>query len=183
MPEQPTFPHRALVSRKIVDHEVDFQLVRHIGVNGVQEASELLRTMPAVRLGDDLAGGRIKGGKEPDGAVAAAIVRSALKLRSRTASRAHEKTLSASWSGVGLPIAAGPSPPGPRSTGVSTGRKHFHCLRRLPRFAPEHSTDNYYRPSACNADSQPSCRGFPRRGEGLLRRVPDCRLVQTPSDY
>jgi hypothetical protein len=54
---------------------------------------------------------------------------SVIAIRSRSASRAHKKTSSASWSGVGLPIAAGPRPPGPRPTGVSAGRKYFHCLQ------------------------------------------------------
>src|SRR5580704_14991191 len=62
---QPVPNDRCLVSAVVVEHEVNVQIVRHLGLNDVQTPAELHRAMAPVELTNDTAGLQIQCGKRP----------------------------------------------------------------------------------------------------------------------
>ena len=77
---EPALDPGMLVGAVVVDDEVDVEAGGHAGVDVLEEAQELLMTMPRLALGDDLAGGHVQGGKEVGGAMADVAVRDAFDV-------------------------------------------------------------------------------------------------------
>ena len=65
---EPALDLGVLVGAVVVDDEVDIEVGGHVGVDVLEEAQELLVTMPRLALGEDLAGGHVQGGEDGGGA-------------------------------------------------------------------------------------------------------------------
>ena len=77
---EPALDLGMLVGAVVVDDEVDVEVGGHAGVDVLEEAQELLMTMPWLALGDDLAGGHVQGGKEVGGTVTDVAMRDAFDV-------------------------------------------------------------------------------------------------------
>ena len=64
----------------VVEHDVDREVGRHAGVDGIEEAAELLRPMAWEAAPDHVAGGDIERGEQRGRAVAPIVVRAPLGL-------------------------------------------------------------------------------------------------------
>ena len=78
--KQPALDRRGLVGAVIIEDQVQFQVARHGGVDGFQEAAKLDRAVTAMELADHGAGFGVERGEQVDGAVAQVVRRAARGL-------------------------------------------------------------------------------------------------------
>lgn len=69
VPPKPSRHFRGFVCRIVVQHDMDFQAGRHLPLDPIQKAQELLMAMPAMVLANDFARGDIQGRKQRGGSV------------------------------------------------------------------------------------------------------------------
>ena len=74
MAEQPALDQRGFVGSVIVEHEMDFEMLRTLSVDGVEELSKLDATMTAMVFGDHFSALDVESGKQGGGAVANVVV-------------------------------------------------------------------------------------------------------------
>ena len=77
---EPVLDAGVLVGAIVVDDEVDVEVRRHVGIDVLEEAQELLVAVSRPALGEDPAGGNIQGSEEGGGAVADVAVRDAFDV-------------------------------------------------------------------------------------------------------
>ncbi len=75
MASKPASDTRRFVGPVIVEDQMHVELGRHLRVDGLEEAEELLAPMASMTLADDFASRDVEGGKQGRGAIAAVIVR------------------------------------------------------------------------------------------------------------
>ena len=78
MLQQPVLDRRGLVGGVVVQDQVQVQVLRHGGIDELEEPQELLVPVPPVVLGDHRAAGQVVGGEQAGGAVPDVVVRAAL---------------------------------------------------------------------------------------------------------
>jgi ELWxxDGT repeat protein len=78
--KQPSLDERGFVGSAVVEHEMDFCILRNVAIDGVEELAELDAAVTAVVLGDDLPGLDVEGCEEGRGAVPNVVVGPPLEL-------------------------------------------------------------------------------------------------------
>ena len=79
-PGEPVADQLGLVAAGVVEHDVDREVGRHAGVDGIEEAAELLRPVAWEAAPDHVAGGDIERGEQRGRTVALIVVRPPLGL-------------------------------------------------------------------------------------------------------
>ena len=77
---EPALDFDVFMGAVIVHDEVDIEVRGHVGVDVLQEAEELLMTVPSLALGEHLAGGHVEGGEEGGGPVTDVAMRDAFDV-------------------------------------------------------------------------------------------------------
>ena len=77
---EPALDFNVFMGAVIVDDEVDIEVRGHVGVDVLEEAEELLMTVPSLALGEHLASGHVEGGEEGGGAVTDVAMRDAFDV-------------------------------------------------------------------------------------------------------
>src|SRR5207244_10722655 len=80
MTQQPPLDERCLVRSVVVEHEMDFKILGHVAVDGVEELSKLDASVTSMILCDDLSALDVEGGKDRRGALADVVVGVAFDL-------------------------------------------------------------------------------------------------------
>src|SRR5688572_13570976 len=78
--KEPSLHCGRLVSRIVVENDVDHEIARNHGIDALQELEKLCRAMAAVTFADHLAGRDVEGSEERRGPVSLVIVSAALGL-------------------------------------------------------------------------------------------------------
>src|SRR5215475_13433544 len=78
MTGEPPVNRRRLVRARVVENQVDRERGGHLGVDGLQELTELARALSAVKLRDDATGLRVERREQRRRAMARVIVRAPL---------------------------------------------------------------------------------------------------------
>src|SRR3546814_7363970 len=79
---EPVADQPGLVGRVVVHHQVDLEVLGHIGLDLVEELAELGGPVARQALADHLAGGDVQGGEQRGDAMTLVIVAAARRLRS-----------------------------------------------------------------------------------------------------